>query len=45
MSQRTPTIPYRDDLLLSLKEPPEEFGAEPLDAGKGQADEEPNGHT
>ena len=28
MSQRTLTIPYPDDLLLSLKETPEEFEAE-----------------
>lgn len=28
MSQRTLTIPYADDLLLSLKETPEEFEAE-----------------
>lgn len=28
MSQRSLTIPYPDDLLLSLKETPEEFEAE-----------------
>ena len=28
MSERTLTIPYPDDLLLSLKETPEEFEAE-----------------
>ena len=28
MDRRTLTIPYADDLLLSLKETPEEFGAE-----------------